>query len=50
MSHFHCRSCDRSAEFATTSAAKTDGWRDLTTEGSAGPVSGIEYLATCPDC
>jgi hypothetical protein len=50
MSHFHCGYCGRSAEFGTSAAAKSDGWDDLENVGRAGPVSGIEYEGTCPDC
>lgn len=50
MSHFYCRHCDAAADYATTAAAERAGWSDLDPGGSAGPVSGVEYTATCLDC
>lgn len=50
MSHFYCRNCEAAAEFGTTAAARSKGWRDLDSEGRAGPVSGVEYLGLCPEC
>lgn len=50
VSHFYCRNCDRSGNYPTKSAAKSDGWRDLHAEGSAGAMAGVEYTGLCPDC
>ncbi len=50
MSHFYCRHCDAAADHATVAAAQGDGWADLSAEGRAGPVAGVEYTGTCPAC